>query len=168
MSRVALSFVCVFAGITTHCASTDLDHLAVTNYVDRTIVPDNKVAQWAMTPALIPLTLVTLSIDNLIVAPAANLPSAGGDARKFFDFEIEGYYSSAAIFPFQVALTPVVFVGAWFGRTFFAIDTRYEAAWGWPEWGRQWQREDGRLIGPPGTGVREEPGPVAPETQAPQ
>ncbi|MCR9142009.1 MAG: hypothetical protein NXI24_07135 [bacterium] len=135
---------------TTTCASTSLDHMAVTNYADRTIVPDHRGAQWALTPVLIPLTVVTLAVDNLIVAPAVQLPSAGTEARSFYEVEVEGYYSHLAITPFQVALTPVVFAGAWIARSFFAIETHADAAWSWPEWGRQWQRDaDGRLIGPP-------------------
>lgn len=132
------------------CASTSMDHMAVTNYADRTLVPDNQAAQWALTPLLIPLTVVTLAIDNFIVAPVVHVPSAGTDASAFFDQRVEGYYSRMAITPFQVLLTPVVFVSSWIGRSFFAVETDHEALWSWPAWGRQWQRDDaGRLLGPP-------------------
>ena len=53
--RVIILLLCPLA---TGCAMTDWDHLATTNWVDRTIVPDNRAAQWAMTPLLIPITLV--------------------------------------------------------------------------------------------------------------
>ena len=132
------------------CASTNMHHLAVTNYADRTIVPDNRVAQWALTPVLIPTTILTLAVDNFIVAPVVHLPSAGSDAYDFITEPIDGYYSRMGLSPFQVLLTPVVFVGSWVGRSFFAIDTDADAAWTWPEWGHQWRRDDeGRLIGPP-------------------
>jgi hypothetical protein len=132
------------------CAVTRFDHMATTNWMDRTIVPDNRTAQWAMTPLLIPLCVGTLAVDNLLVAPAVHAPSAYGDAEEFFTASVGGYYTEMGVLPFRAAITPIVFVGSWMGRTFFAIEPRYDAAWEWPEWGRQWERdEDGKLIFPP-------------------
>ncbi len=113
-------------------------------------MPENRAAGWALTPVLIPLTVATLTLDNLIVAPLVQLPSAGVEARAFYNLEVEGYYSHAALTPFQIALTPVIFAGSWVGRSFFGVDPDPDALWGWPEWGRQWRRDEaGRLIGPP-------------------
>jgi hypothetical protein len=123
--------------------------MAVTNWTDRTIVPDNKAAQWALTPLLIPLTVGTLAIDNFLVAPIVHIPSAAIDAYEFVSAPIEGYYSRMGLAPIQLLLTPIVFTGSWIGRSFLAIDPEPEATWAWPEWGRQWIRADGRLVGPP-------------------
>ena len=139
-----------FAAMASACASTSRHHLAITNYADRTLMPENRAAGWALTPVLIPLTVGTLTLDNLIVAPVVHLPSAVDHARGFYRLEIEGYYSHAALTPFQIALTPVIFTGSWLGRIFFAVEPNPHALWGWPEWGRQWRRdEEGRLLGPP-------------------
>ncbi|MEQ9367258.1 MAG: hypothetical protein RIF32_23705 [Leptospirales bacterium] len=153
-----------------NCASTAMDHMAVTNLADRTLVPDNRAAGWALTPVLVPLTVATLAIDNFIVAPVVQLPSAGSDARAFFDLQVEGYYSHAALTPFQIVLTPVIFAGSWLGRTFYGADTASDALWGWPAWGRQWRRDDqGRLIGPPETVSTESARPQPrPESEAKQ
>ncbi len=145
-------------GASLHCASTDLNHMAVTNYTDRNLTPDDPVLQWVATPLLIPLCIGTLAVDNFIVAPAVHLPSAYENAADFFTADFDGYYSNLGILPFQTALTPLVFAGSWILRTTFAVEPTEDAAWAWPEWGRQWQRdEDGRLIGPPNAESAEEP-----------
>lgn len=129
------------------CAFTERDHLATTNWMDRTIVPDNRAAQWAMTPLLVPLCVATMTVDNLIVAPAAHLPCALDDAHNWFTEEVGGYYTEMGILPIRTALTPAVFVGSWSVRSVFAI--KIDEGWGWPEWGRLWVRdENGRLLGP--------------------
>lgn len=148
------------------CASTDLNHMALTNYADRTVTPDEPVLQWIATPLLIPLCVGTLAVDNFVVAPAVQLPSAFENAADFFTYDIDGYYSRMGILPFQTALTPVIFAGSWILRTAFAVEPHKDAAWAWPEWGRQWRRdESGRLIGPPEerSDVDESDSPLSPE-----
>ncbi len=132
------------------CASTDVHHLALTNWTDRHLTPDNRAAQWALTPILIPVGMVTLTLDNLIVAPAVQSGSAYALTIDFWQASPEGYYSALAFLPFQIALTPVIFAGSWVALSFYGDETHSDAPWGWPEWGRQWRRDaEGRLIGPP-------------------
>lgn len=129
------------------CACTDRDHLATTNWMDRTIVPNDRTAQWALTPILVPLCVGTLAVDNFVVAPAVHLPSAWADAGEFFTDEVGGYYTEMGILPIRTVLTPVVFLGSWFGRSLFGLRPRSDAAWRWPTWGRQWERDEyGRLL----------------------
>ena len=145
---VMLALVCLMGA---GCASTNFDHMATTNWMDRTIVPDNKVGQWAMTPLLVPLCVGTLAVDNFIVAPAVHLASAFADAGDWWNGEVGGYYTEMGVLPIRVALTPVIFLGSWLGRSFFSIEPESDAAWGWPGWGVRWERdEDGRLLGPRG------------------
>jgi len=136
--------------IGTGCAVSSLDHMCITNLIDRKIVPDNKTVQWIMTPVLVPACAVTLTIDNFIVAPIVQIPSVYGDIREYWKADVKGYYAGMGILPIRVALTPVVFLGSWFGRTVFGIEPRENARWGWPKWGMQWVRdEDGKILGPP-------------------
>ena len=131
------------------CACTDRDHMATTNWVDRKIVPSNRAAQWAMTPLLVPLGVGTLALDNVLMTPVVHLPSAWYDADRFFRAEAGGYYTEMGVLPVRTALTPVVCVGSWLGRSFFAVKPQPDVAWQWPEWGVLWVRdEDGRLLGP--------------------
>ena len=151
-TRILIGLLCPLA---TGCAMTDWDHLATTNWVDRTIVPDSRAAQWAMTPLLVPITLATLAVDNFLIAPAVNLPSAyqltyRWETGDFADIDDGHYFAKMGVLPIRTALVPVVFAGNWTVRSFFALDLDKDAAWGWPEWGRQWERdEEGKLIGPP-------------------
>jgi len=132
------------------CAVSSMNHMALTNLVDRTLVPDDRTVQWVMTPLLIPVCIVTLTIDNFIIAPAVHLPSAYLDTIDFWKASVGGYYTEMGVLPFRVLLTPVVFFGDWLGRTVLALSPRNDAAWGWPEWGLQWVRDrKGRLLGPP-------------------
>lgn len=136
--------------VLTNCALTDVNHLATTNWMDRHIVPDNKLASWAITPVLIPITIITLVVDNFIVAPTVHLPTALEDTSEFFTSDIDGYYANMGVLPFKVVLSPIVFVGSWLGRTVLASNTERDAAWTWPDWGRQWYRDaQGRLIDKP-------------------
>ena len=148
--RIWASALCIVVGIQlSTCAVTDVHHLATTNYVDRKITPDNRVAQWALTPVYIPIAAVTLTVDNFIIAPIVHLPSALLDTWDFLTGDVEGYYANMGTVPFRIVLLPVVFAGDWMGRTWFALDTR-EDGWNWPAWGRQWRRDSqGRLIDPP-------------------
>lgn len=149
-ARGAALGLALFALSLPACASTDVHHLALTNWTDRHVTPDNRAAQWALTPVLIPVGVLTLTLDNVIVAPAVQLGSALALTQDFWEASPEGYYSALAFLPFQIALTPVVFAGSWTILSFYGGETHSEAAWGWPEWGRQWRRDsEGRLIGPP-------------------
>ncbi len=149
-SVVHLFLVMAALVFSTQCAMTSVHHIAVTNWTDRHITPDSRAAQWAMTPVLVPVCLVTLLIDNFIVAPIAQLPSAFEDAGDFFTHRVGGYFTEAGLSPFRLVLTPVVFAGSWIIRSFFGFDPKENAAWSWPEWGRQWVRNpDGSLRGPP-------------------
>jgi hypothetical protein len=146
----AALWLALFALSLPACASTDVHHLALTNWTDRHVTPDNRAAQWALTPVLIPVGVLTLTLDNVIVAPAVQSASALALTQDFWEASPEGYYSALAFLPFQIALTPVVFAGSWTILSFYGGETHSEAAWGWPEWGRQWRRDsEGRLIGPP-------------------
>ncbi|MCB1172736.1 MAG: hypothetical protein KDK39_04185 [Leptospiraceae bacterium] len=132
------------------CAVTDVNHLSTTNYVDRHLTPDNQAGQWLLTPVYIPVAVVTLIIDNFIIAPVVSLPSTIVDMQEFWDADLDGYYANAGFLPFRIVLTPVFFVLDWAGRTIFAADPEDDAWWAWPQWGYQWQRDQqGRLIGPP-------------------
>ena len=130
------------------CACTDLDHMATTNWMDRTIVPDNRAAQWAMTPVLVPICVGTLAVDNFAVAPTVHAPSGYADARDWFTKEIGGYYTEMGVLPIRVALTPVVFLSSELFRTVFAAKPEPNVRWAWPRWGIPWVRnEDGKLLG---------------------
>lgn len=143
-ARPLLALVPLLAG----CACTDLDHLALTNLIDRGLVPDHPVAQEVVAPVLVPVGALTLALDNLLVAPVVHLPSALGDARWFWELEAGGYYTELAVLPVRACLTPVVAIGSWMGRSLFGIEPREDARWGWPVWGEAWVRdEDGRLLG---------------------
>lgn len=139
------------------CALTQRDHISTTNWMDRTIVPDNRVAQVALTPVLVPLCVATLAVDNLVICPVVHLPSAWDDCGDFFTAETGDYYADMGFLPVKTALTPIVFAGSWFGRSVFAVEPRHDAAWGWPEWGEQWERDEhGRLTGPRAAPEQEE------------
>jgi hypothetical protein len=143
------SIISLICAASCGCALTDMNHLALTNLCDRTVTPDSQAGQWIMTPALIPAAVVTVAVDNFIIAPAVTFPSAILDASDFFQKECGGYWSYMGMLPFRLALTPVVFTGSWVARTIGGF-TREDAWWGWPEWGNQWVRDkSGALLGPP-------------------
>ncbi len=162
--KIILILLCaVFVGWGAQaCAVTSVHTMSTTNYVDRKLVK-NRAWSWPLLPVLIPTTIVTLAVDNFIIAPAANLPSAALDGWYILSEPVDGagYYAEAGFAPFRLVLAPVVFVGSWLGRTFFAVRPKENAAWAWPEWGYQWRRDaDGNLIGPP----EEDPGKARPLT----
>jgi len=135
--------------LTVGCACTKRNHQAVTNWLDRTVVPENRAAQWALTPVLVPVGVCTLAVDNVVVTPIVHLPSVTDDAGEWLSERLDGYYSQMGVFPIQIALTPIVFAGDWLFRGFFALKTDRGAVWGWPDWGVLWVRDDnGRLLGP--------------------
>ncbi len=142
--------------LSTGCAMNNRNHLSTTNWVDRTIVPENKVAQWVMTPVWIPICFVTFTIDNVIICPIVSLPSAYEDTESFLNAYDEvsnlsegDLYAEWGFYPAKVVFSPLVFIGDWIGRGLFAVDPRADALWGWPQWGYQWKRnEEGQLITP--------------------
>ncbi len=152
------------------CAFTDRDRLALTNLADRTLVSDGPVGQRLVGPLLVPLGILTMALDNLIVAPLANLPSAWRDTADFYHADVGGYFTENALYVPRVAIAPLVGLGSWFGRTVFGLDPDEEARWAWPEWGRRWVRDDdGRLLGSPDRFDRDtkEPLDVAPAPRVP-
>ena len=136
------------------CAMTDPDHMATTNWMDRTIVPDNEIAQWALTPVWVPVCLGALAVDNLIVTPVVHAPSAVEDAKGFYEeFKLGSYYGDAGLLPLRFAVGTAVSPLYLAGRGMLAVRTQEEAWWGWPEWGKRWKRDENhRLIGPAGEG----------------
>lgn len=135
--------------ISTQCAVSNVNHLATTNWVDRKITPDNHSARWALIPVYIPVTFITLIIDNFIIAPLVHIPSAFDDTGDFWQSDMDGYYANMGVMPIKLILTPVVFTLDWLGRTVYAAAPEKDVAWAWPEWGQQWQRnKQGKLIAP--------------------
>ena len=135
------------------CASADRDYTVLTNYLDRTVVPDSQAGRWAAAPVLIPLTVTSFTADNLIVVPAIQLGSAVMHPHDYLTedsfYDKSGYYSYAALRPIELALTPVIFFAGWIGGSVAGWETHEDALWDWPEWGRRWHRDaDGQLIGP--------------------
>ena len=96
-----------------------------------------------MTPVYIPACVLTLSIDNFLIAPAVHLPKTyrRSEDYLFHDF---GYYTNMGTLPIRIALLPVFSVSYWMLSTVFVGDSEY-----WPEWGKQWERDmNGKLLGP--------------------
>ncbi|MCB1191712.1 MAG: hypothetical protein H7A23_16985 [Leptospiraceae bacterium] len=137
-------FVVLFLIIFCSCASTDVNHLATTNWVDRQITPDSNMARNFMIPIYIPVCITTLVVDNFIIAPSVHFPDSLRITKNFITADLDGYYTNMATAPFRIVLAPVVFVSYWLSSTVFSFGTD-----NWPEWGYQWKRdEDGILIEP--------------------
>lgn len=152
-ARIPILALALTAALSSSCASVDRDYTALTNYLDRTVVPDSQVGRWAAAPVLIPLTVASFTADNLIVVPAVQLGSALMHTRDYLTedsvYDTSGYYSYAALRPIQLALTPAIFFAGWIGGSVAGWETHEDALWGWPEWGRRWHRDaEGQLIGP--------------------
>lgn len=126
------------------CASTNVDHLSTTNWVDRQITPNSELGRNLMIPVYLPVCITTLVVDNFIIAPSVHFPDALETTQDFILHDLEGYYTNMATVPFRIVLTPLVFVGSWLFTTVFARPTD-----NWPWWGYQWERdENGILIEP--------------------
>ena len=109
------------------CAVFDRDNTPTLNWVEAHMLPERGAARTLAYPVVIPLGLLAISADALIVHPATVIDDAVEDTGdclwEHFDWKTEYVTECASLTP-RTALTPVVFSGAFIGRSMFAVPER--------------------------------------------
>jgi hypothetical protein len=87
------------------------------------VLPKNKTLQAAFTPVLFPLGVAALCVDQCLLHPASVLDDAIEDTVDvLWTFDNSGRYMAfCATLPWRIALTPIVFLFDWLGRSLFDI-----------------------------------------------
>ena len=108
------------------CAWTNRDNRPVWNAFESHLVPEEDAAFVATLPLTVPGGLVAILADTFVVHPARVVDDAADDALDLWrDLEWqEHYFTELGFLPLRAAATPVVFVGAFLGRSAFDIPAK--------------------------------------------
>ena len=105
------------------CAVFEEDNRLLTSALDDAVEPESTGAKVALSPVFIPVGVVSLVVDAVVVHPISEIPNAYDDTVEAVWEDPEGsYVTQAFLFVPKVAITPVVFVFDWLGRSIFDID----------------------------------------------
>ena len=105
------------------CAWVDRDNRPVWNAFEEHLVPNDDAAFVATLPLTVPGGIVAILLDTFVAHPVQVTDDAWRDAAELWtdqDWQ-DRYYTELAALPLRAAGTPVVFVGAWLGRSLFAF-----------------------------------------------
>ena len=114
------------------CAFTRRENRPVWNAFEQNLVPEDKGWFIAALPLTVPGGIVAILADTFVAHPIQVADDAWDDAGWLWrdgrpDFE-HRYYSEMAFLPVRTAITPIAFLGSFFGRSMFVIDTEEDAA----------------------------------------
>lgn len=107
------------------CAWSNQDNRPVWNAFEQNLVPSGDGLFLATLPLTVPLGLGAILVDTVIAHPLQVVDDAYEDAATLWDsddleFE-DAYYTELAFLPLRTAVTPVVFLGSFLGRSIFDI-----------------------------------------------
>jgi hypothetical protein len=115
------------AFLLTGCAFFNRQNTPLLNVVERTIVPKSVSMRVALAPVVIPIGITAGALDVFVVHPIMVVPDALRDTREaLWKSRVTGYVTAMGSLIPRTAVTPVVFAGAWFGRSAFALPGRVD------------------------------------------
>lgn len=103
------------------CAFANRANRPVWNAFESSMVPESEGAFYATLPLTVPIGLGAILIDTFVAHPIQVIDDAWDDTTDLWTdlpFE-EHYYTESAYLPFRTVLSPVVFLGSFFGRSIF-------------------------------------------------
>jgi hypothetical protein len=120
-ARALLLLLCVLPA----CAWTRRENRPVWNVFEEHLVPEEQGWFIAALPLTVPAGLLAILTDTFVAHPLQVTGDAWDDAGWLWrggrpDFE-RRYYSEVAFVPVRAALTPVVLLGSFLGRSMFDI-----------------------------------------------
>lgn len=125
-TRLLIFFIILLAS-SPGCAFMNRDNTLLFNQVEEHLVPEDTGWQVAAFPLTFPVGLVALTIDAAIIHPGSVVLDTAEDTADAlwdnFDWD-EQYVTECAQLPWRAIFTPVVFTGAYLGRSFFDIPRR--------------------------------------------
>ena len=105
------------------CAFTAEENRPLTTALDDAVRPESTGAKIALAPVFVPVGAGTLLLDVFVLHPVMILPDAVEDTSELVWEEPSGtYVTQAFLFVPKLAVTPVVFVFDWLGRSVFDVD----------------------------------------------
>lgn len=127
LQRRALRAAAVLAlSVVTACAVMRSDNRLTLNALDEHLSPSSTAGRWAVAPVALPVGLVALVADAFVVHPATVFDDTWGDTVDWLwtPDPDESRFRRAVLLPLITLATPVVYVGDWFRRAFFAVPPR--------------------------------------------
>lgn len=104
------------------CAFMKEDNRPLTTALDDVVDPESTGAKVAMAPLFIPVGAASLVLDVAVIHPIQVVPDAIEDTYEIVWEDPSGtYVTQTFLLVPKLALTPVIFVFDWFGRSVFDI-----------------------------------------------
>lgn len=109
------------------CAWRNREHTPLFNACEKYLVPKTQPARGISFPVSVPVCLSAVTVDLLLVHPVMELPKAYDDTKDaLWDLHWRDWkgdsFSTSALLPLRVAVTPVMFAGDWLGRSVVGSD----------------------------------------------
>ncbi|PJZ26649.1 hypothetical protein CH352_04535 [Leptospira hartskeerlii] len=105
-----------------NCASFRKENRILTTYLDEKVDPQSAPAKIALAPVFIPVGLTSLVLDVFIIHPITVIPDAIEDTYKVvWKDPSGGVVFQAVVFLPKVAISPLVFLVSFLGRSGFDI-----------------------------------------------
>ena len=108
------------------CSMAERDNRRTLNVLDGALAPSSDGARWALAPVALPVGLVALVADAVVVHPISVVDDAWGDTVEWLwtPDPDESHFRRAMVVPLAALATPLVWTGAWLGRSVFAVPPR--------------------------------------------
>jgi hypothetical protein len=123
LARLALPLVLSSLLPAAGCAWANRDNRPLWNAFEARLVPEDETWFVVSLPLTVPGGLLAILLDTFVVHPAQVVDDALGDAGDVWDgvqWE-QRYYTELAFLPVRAAVTPIVLVVAFLGRSCFDI-----------------------------------------------
>ncbi|PJZ75798.1 hypothetical protein [Leptospira neocaledonica] len=115
-------FIVILSLSVLSCATFQKENRILTNYLDEKVDPRSVPSKIALAPIFIPVGLTSLVLDTFIIHPISVIPDALNDTYKVvWKDPSGGVVFQTAIFLPKVAVSPIVFLASFLGRSGFDI-----------------------------------------------
>lgn len=123
---IAHAFALLALTLLAGCAVMESRNRLTLNLLDEHLTPSSPAGRWAAAPVALPVGLVALAADAFVVHPATVFDDTWYDTVDWLwtPAADESRFRRALLLPLITLATPVVYVGDWFRRAFFAVKPR--------------------------------------------
>ncbi len=118
MRKSLLLLLSLLVWLSSGCSLADKESRRLTAWMDKRMAPENPIAAKCLLPISIPVSIVTVTLDAVIVNPACNTVGSGKTIAYMYQDRGLPFFTKALIVPGVLVTVPPIFVVDWMCRNF--------------------------------------------------